>query len=879
MRKLRAWLLRLWGQLNRNPSDQEFAEEMETHLQMQIEDNLRSGMNPGQARREALLKSGGMETTMQAHRDGTSLPLVETLYQDLRYTIRQLRKNPGFTATAILVLTLGVGATVAIFSFADAALIKPLPYREPSRLVVIFGSIPLGQRFHLSFPDYYDLKKLNKVFTSFDIYDTNGFMLNTPDGTQLAPGGRVSAGFFRTLGVTPILGRDFSVGEDTPSAPRTVILSYAAWQDRYGKRADILGQTVMLDGSPNTIIGVLPRDFHFAPAAPADFWTAEHDESPCRGCHWLFGIARLKEGVSIQMAAANITSIAQQLEAQYPDSNRAQGEAVVPLPDVIVGDIRPILLVFLGGAGLLLVIATTNVASLLLVRTQSRKREIAVRGALGATRTRLLRQFVTEGLVLSASASVIGLAAADGAMHLLVRLIPVDTQASMPYLAGLGLSPHVLGLTLAISLFVAVIFSLTPILSMSREEMRAGLTEGSRSASGTVWHRFGANMVVIELATAVVLLVGAGLLGKSFYRLLQVDPGLQANNLATLPLSMSRANYSKDPQVIALERQVLDRVSALPGVSSAAITNKLPVGDGDFTTSFRVVGRASTNEHNEVAYRLVSTDYFKTLQARLQEGRYFAAAEDASKPHVALINRALARRYFPGEHPVGMFINYDGAPPEQAMQVVGIIDDIREGPLDTDARAAFYVPFEQHPISFFSIVARTSVDAQSLLPVLTATVHQIDPGIAAFGGATMEQRIHDSPAAYLHRASAWLVGSFAALALLLSVVGLYGVIAYSVSQRTREIGVRMALGAQRSTVYQLILKQAARLIAVGIVAGLGGSIAAAMLMRSLLFGTQVWDAFTLTTVAIVLGSAALLASYLPARRAASVNPLEALRAE
>jgi macrolide transport system ATP-binding/permease protein len=879
MRKLRGWLLRLWGLFSRNHSDKEFAEEIETHLQMQIEDNLRSGMDPEQARREAILKSGGIEGTMQAYRERTTLPFVETLGQDLRYTLRQLRKNPGFAATAILVLTLGIGATVSIFSFADAALIKPLPYREPSRLVVIFGSIPLGPRFHLSFPDYYDLKKLNKVFTSFDVYDSNGFMLSTPTGTQLAPGGRVSAGFFRTLGVAPVLGRDFSPGEDTPSAPRTVILSYAAWQNRYAKRADVLGQTVTLDGNLNTIIGVLPRDFHFSPAAPVDFWTAEHDESPCRGCHWLFGIARLKDGMSIQTAAADMTSIARQLEAQYPDSNRSQGASVVALPDVIVGDIRPILSVLLGGAGLLLVIAGVNVASLLLVRTQGRKREIAVRGALGATRKRLLRQFVTEGLVLAASASVLGLAAADGAMHLLTRLIPADTLAAMPYLQGLGLSPHVLAFTLLISLFSALLFSLTPIVSMSREEMRAGLTEGSRAASGTVWHRFGANLVVIELATAVVLLVGAGLLGKSFYRLLQVDPGLQPGNLATLPLATPRANYSKDPQVIALEHQILDHVSALPGVSSAAITNKLPVGDGDFTTSFRVVGRPYHGEHNEVAYRLVSTDYFKTLQSRLLEGRYFNVAEDATKPHVIIINRAMARQYFPGEHPVGMFINYDVAPPDQAMQVIGMIDDIREGPLDTSARSAMYVPFDQHPNGSFSVVARTSVDAQSLLPALTSTIHRIDPGIAVFGAATMEQRIHDSPPAYLHRASTWLVGSFAALALMLSVVGLYGVIAYSVSQRTREIGVRMALGAQRSMVYKLILKQAARLIAVGIVAGLAGSVAAATLMRNLLFGTEAWDAFTLTAVAVVLGSSAFLASYVPARRAASVNPLEALHAE
>jgi macrolide transport system ATP-binding/permease protein len=884
MRKLRAWLLRLWGFTRRDLHerdlhDNDFAEEIETHLQMQIEDNLRSGMGPQQARRQALIKSGGMEVTMQAYREGTTLPFFETLVQDLRYTLRQLRKNPGFAATAILVLTLGIGASVAIFSFVDAALIKPFPYHDPSRLAVIFGSIPLGNRFHLSFPDYYDLKKQNKVFSSFEVYDSNGFTLATPDGIQMAPGARVSAGFFRTLGVAPILGRGFSSGEDTPSAPRTVILSYAAWRDRYGQRTDILGQTVTLDGNPNTIVGVLPRDFHFAPAAPADFWAAEHDDSPCRGCHWLFGLARLKDGVTLAMAQANITAIANQLEAQYPDSNRSQGEAVVALPEVIVGDIRSILLVLLAGAGLLLIIASVNVASLLLVRTQTRRREIAVRGALGATRTRLFRQFVTEGLVLSATAGLTGLAAAYGAIHLLTRLIPAATLEGMPYLQDLGLTPHVLGFALAVSLFSSVIFSVTPIVSMSREEMRAGLTEGARSASGTVWQKFGSNMVVVELATAVVLLVGAGLLGKSFYRLLQVDPGLEPSNLATVLLSTPRANYSKDPQLIALEHNLLDRVSALPGVTSAAITNKLPVGDGDFTTSFVIVGHPPSGEHNEVAFRMVSNSYFKTLQARLLEGRYFNADEDTTKPHVALINRALASKYFAGEHPVGMFLNYDGAKPDQAMQIVGVIDNIREGPLDTEARAAFYIPFDQRPNNFFSVVARTSVDAQSLLPVLTATIHQIDPGIAAFQPSTMQQRIHDSAPAYLHRASAWLVGGFAALALLLSVVGLYGVIAYSVSQRTREIGVRMALGAQRSMVYRLVLKQAAWLIGVGIVVGLVGSIAAASLMRNLLFNTQAWDAFTLTGVAVVLGSTALGASYLPARRAASVNPLDALRAE
>jgi len=880
MRKLRAWLIRLWGFSKRDLHDREFDEEIETHLQMHIEDNLRSGMTAEEARRQAILKLGGVETTRQAYREESTLPYGETLWQDLRYTIRQLLKNPGFAATAILVLTLGIGSTVTIFAFVDAALIKPLPYREPSRLVVIFGSIPLGPKFHLSFPDYYDFKKLNKVFSSFEVYDNNGFMISTPTGAQLASGAKVSAGFFRTLGVTPMMGRDFLPGEDTPSAPRTVILSYEAWQRRYGGRADVLGQTVTLGGAPNTIVGVLPKDFSFAPAAPADFWAAEHDESPCRGCHWLFGLGRLKDGVSIESAAADMTSIALQLEKQYPDSNRGNGAALFLLSDVIVGDIRPIMLVLLGGAGLLLVIACVNVASLLLVRTQSRKREIAVRGALGASRGRLLRQFVTEGLVLAAIASGFGLFAADGAMQLLTRLIPEDALAGMPYLQGLGVSWHVLIFGLAVSLFTGLLFSLTPTLSLSLAEMRAGLVEGGRSAAGTLWRRLGARLVVVELATAVVLLVGAGLLAKSFYRLLQVDPGLQPDNLAALLLSPAQEKYSKDPQKVALERELLQRVCALPGVASASIANQLPVGDGDTTTTFRIVGRPSHGEHNEVAYRQVSADYFHTLQVRLLEGRYFTSAEDATKPPVVLINRALARQYFPGEDPVGKRINFSNGKPEEEMQIIGMIDDIREGPLDVEARAAMYVPFEQHtPWSEFSIVARTSVDAESLLPMLAASIHQMDPGIATYGATTMNQRIHDSPAAYLHRASAWLVGSFAALALVLSVVGLYGVIAYSVSQRTREIGVRIALGAQRSTVYRLILKEAAWLIAFGIVAGLAGSVAAATAMRKLLFGTEAWDAFTLVAVAGVLSTAALAASYLPARRAALVSPVESLRAE
>jgi macrolide transport system ATP-binding/permease protein len=548
------------------------------------------------------------------------------------------------------------------------------------------------------------------------------------------------------------------------------------------------------------------------------------------------------------------------------------------LTEAIVGDIRPILWVLLSGAGLLLLIASVNVASLLLVRSESRRREIAVRGALGASRSRLIRQFVTEGLVLAAAGSVLGLVSAYGTMQLLPMLIPKDMMASMPYLLGLGLNLHVLIFAAVISIGAGVLFSVTPTLRLPLSEIGKGLTDGGRGAAGTTWRRFGSNLVVIELAAAMVLLVGAGLLGKSFYRLLHVDTGMEPDHVAAIRVVAPESVYAKDEQRIVLERQVLGRAAALPGVTSVGITSDLPVSDGDGVTTFRILGRPYHGETNEVNDRQVSAGYFATLHARLLRGRYFAETEDASKPRVTIVNEALAKKYFPGKDPIGQRIGNDTLEPNSLREIVGVVDDIKEGPLDM-IRPAYYDPFNQSAQSDFAVVVRTSQAEQALLPVLAAAIHQIDPGIATYGGVTMSERIHDSPSAYLHRSSAYIVGGFAALALLLGVVGLYGVIAYSVSQRTREIGVRMALGAQRGTVYKLILKEAAWLIALGIGAGLLCSIAAATLTRTLLFGVSAWDVSTFAAVAVVLAVAAMLASYLPAHRAASVNPVEALRAE
>src|ERR1700722_8668932 len=473
---------------------------------------------------------------------------METLLHDIRYALRQLRNSPAFACTSILILTLWVCASVSIFGFVDAALIKPLPYPDPNRLVEVTEKTDLFPHANLSYPDYLDWKKLNQVFSSMDVYNGNGYLLPTAAGAEPVPGERVMDGFFRTLGITLALGRDFYAGEDLPEAPRVVILTHASWQKRFGGKKDVVGQTVLLSGVPFTIVGVLPQDFQFAPAGNAEFWTTLHASDGCgmrRSCHSLNGVGRLKDGVSVESALANMQAIARQLEMQYPADNRGQGATVAPLSDLVVKDVRPILLVLLGGAGLLLLIACVNVSSLLLVRSESRKREIAVRGALGASRGRLIRQFTTEGTVLVAAGSLLGLVAAQGAMRVLTRLISKEMMDGMPYLRGLGMKSHVLIFAGVISLLAVGLFSAAPMFRLPLAAIRAGLAEGGRGSAGTLWRRFGANLVVVELAIAVVLLVGAGLLGKSFFRLLHVELGFQPDHLATVTVALSDTAYAK----------------------------------------------------------------------------------------------------------------------------------------------------------------------------------------------------------------------------------------------------------------------------------------------------------------------------------------------
>ncbi|HTV82234.1 MAG TPA: ABC transporter permease [Acidobacteriaceae bacterium] len=876
----RRLLKKLATLMGRTQFDGELDEEMAFH-QGQIEEELRErGMNAQEAHYAAIRQFGN--TTRMKERSHELMDLgMETVVQDVRFALRQMKRNSGFAVTAVLVLALGIGASAAIFGFVDAALIRPLPYTQPNRLVVLYETTTMGKRYHLSYLDYLDWKRENTVFQSLDVYAPYGFTLKTPEGLEAVSGTRVSTDFFRDLGVVPVLGRDFRPGEDQTSAARVAVLSYSTWQTRYGRRKDVLGQTVVLDGSPNEIIGVLPKSFHFAPAAPSEFWTTERASNECeqlRDCHNLIGVARLKPGVSLQAAFADIRTIAARLARQYPTDDLNRGAYMMTLTDVVVGNTRPILLALLSGAALLLLIATVNVASLLLVRSESRRRETAVRGALGASPARLVRQFVAEGLTLVALSSVLGVAGAWGVMQLPVRLIPKDLLARMPYLQGLGLNLHIVVFVGGILLGTGTIFSLTPALRLSPGDLREGLTGGSRSFAGVAWRRLGRNLVVVELTVAVVLLVSAGLLGKSFYQLLHSEIGLQPDRLATLQVSAQGAAYAKDAQVIALEREIQQRISELPGVRSVALTSTLPLGDGDNAENYWIVGRPYHGEQNEILDREVSYDYFSTVEAQLLRGRYFREDEDESKPLVAIINERMAQRYFPGEDPLGQQI-YEQGDEKQHIEIVGVVNDIQEGQLNAAPGPAVYLPFRQNPSKDFAVVVRTRQDADAMLPMMTATVHRIDPGLATYDPSTMRERIHDSPAAYLHRSAAYLVGGFAALALVLGVVGLYGVISYTVSQRTREIGVRMALGAERGSVQWMVLREAARLTALGLTAGVVCAVGAAALMRSLLFGVEPWDFWTLAGVSAVLGSFALLASFLPARRAARVDPMDALRVE
>jgi macrolide transport system ATP-binding/permease protein len=864
----------------RNQAD--LSDEIRSHLQLEADELKSEGFSEEEAYRNARIAFGNVPVAEERFHTRNRILWLDNAARDVRFAIRQLIRNPAFAAAAVFVLALGIGAGTSIFAFVDAALLEPLPYANPTRLMFVNESDPAYPVWPLSYPDFLDWRRLNHSFSSLDVYSDAGYLLRTPSGAEPVQGARVSDGFFRTLGVTPVLGRNFSPDEGRMGGPDVVLLGYGAWVHRFGGRRDVIGRSVDLDNRSFTVIGVLPRTFSFAPSGNAEFWVPLNTLSPheqSRQFYNFSGIGRLRDGVTMQAAITEMKGIAAGLQNQYSTSGRKEGASVIPLSKLITGDVRPVLLTLLGGSILLLLIACVNTTSLVLVRSESRRREFAVRGALGATPARLLGQFAAEGLLLALVSGAGGIVVAAVIMRLLGFLVPKDMASNMPFLESANLNLHTILFAVSIAFITALLLAATPALRLSHQQGQDALAEGGRGSAGRFWQRLGAHLIVVELAVAVVLLAGAGLLGKSLYRLLHVPLGFDSQHLATLDVTASDQVYKTDAQTAELYRDIVRRVTALPGVTSAGITTTLPVQCNCPVNWIRVPGRAFHGERNDVIERHVGASYLPALKAGLLRGRWFSEADDDSHPGVVIINETLARKNFPGEDPVGQRLEDFDASAKSIREIVGVISDIREGPLDADYWPTEYLPINQTHDRGFSLLVRTSQQPETLLPVLAGTIHQIDLSLGVSDEETMTQQIDATQAAMLHRLSAWLVAGFAVVALVLSVVGLYGVIAYSVSQRTREIGIRMAVGAQRNSIYTLILGQAGKLAGMGLVIGLVCSIGTSILMRGLLFGVQAWDGATLACVAVVLTLASVLAGFFPARHAASVNPTEALRSE
>jgi macrolide transport system ATP-binding/permease protein len=866
----------------RRRSTDDFAAEIQSHLAFEADELQSEGLNEDEARRRAKVGFGNVQRAQERFYLKGRIAWFDDLLRDINFAVRQLTRNLSFTFVAILVLGLGIGASVAIFAFVNAALLEQLPYANPDRIMSVNENAGALPGWPLSYPDFLDWQAQNKSFRSLAIYNSSGYLLRTHSGTEAVKGERVGGSFFQTLGVRPILGRDFNPGENQPGGADVVLLSYEAWTHRFGARPDVVGQTVDLDTQPYTVIGVLPRSFSFALSGGAEFWVPINRLSPhehSRAFYAFFGIGRLRDGITVPSAQAEMRTISKQLQRQYAITGHDLNASVIPYSEIVVGNVRPILLMLLGGASLLLLIACVNVSSLILVRSESRRREIAVRGALGATPARLVRQFAAEGLLLAGLGSGAGIVVAAALMRLLARLVPKGMASGMPFLDRVGWNAHTAIFAGTTALLTVLLLAATPALRLSFQRLRDGLTDGDRGAASGLWRRLGAHLVIVELAIAVVLLASAGLFGKSLYRLLHVPLGFAPDHIATVEVEAPASIYQTKDQAVALYREVAHRVAGLPGVESAGLTSRLPVGCNCPTDGIRIVGRPYHGEHNEVNERHVSASYLPALKATLMRGRWFTETDDASHPGVAIINQALARKYFPGVDPIGQSVADDEGGQPSVWQIVGVVDDIREGPLDVDIAPTEYFPLNQIGELSFTLAARSSQDASALLPVLVSTLRQINPDLGVSNEATLSEKIGSTQAAILHRSSAWLVGGFATTALLLAVVGLYGVVAYSVGRRTREIGVRMALGAPRSAVYRLVVRQVVWLTLAGLAIGLLCSLATSILMRSLLFGVYAWDPVTLLCVAVLLGLASMAASFFPARRAASLDPGESLRAE
>jgi len=882
--RFRSWIRHTLGYLR---SESEMDAEMRFHVEAYTEDLIRSGVPRAEAVRRARIEFGGAENTKEQCRDARGISLTESLMTDLRYGARMLRKSPGFTFVAALTLALGIGANTAIFSVVENVLLRPLPYPEPGQLVSAFTVLPTQPHFPTSIADFYDFRRRTKVFSSSALYAERDLDLTTGDRPEHLSAMGVTHEYFSVLGYHPALGRDFDEKEEYKDNNRVVILSDRLWRTRFDSDPAIVGKSILLSSQPYTVIGVMPPgvqhvggDFHSTGHGDTvDLWwplpLQPHSENNCdRNCHYLNMVARLNPQVTLEQASAQMNAAADQISREFRDNDLTTHELLVPLKEQVVGRARLMLTVLMAAVGFLLLIACVNVANLSLARATSRQREIGVRAALGAGRGRIVRQMFTESLLLAVVGTALGLPIAKAGIAALVALGP----DKLPRLQTVHLNFGVLAFTTCVTVLTAMGFGLAPAFTTLRTNVNSSLRDsGSRGSTSSARQSTLRNwLVVTEVALALVLLAGAGLLLRTFSNLQHVEMGFQPEHVLTFHIDLPEKRYPKEDDFIRFYKNLAARLKALPGVQLVAESADVPWDGYDENSDFEIVG-APPQAHRDIEaqYRFASPDYFRAVGTPLISGRFFAETDTPTSPTVTIVNEAFVRRYFPGQDPIGKRLNMWA---KKNVVIVGVVGDVKASPDAAAAKPSFYWDDWQYPQLLERIVVvRASSNLAGLAAAIPGEVRAIDKDLPATHILPLDEVA--AHAISNARFTVLLVGTFAALAVLLAAVGIFGVMAYSVAQRTHEIGIRAALGAQPTDLRRMIVAQASKLAAIGVISGAVAALLLARSIRTMLFQVSPNDPVTYAAVAVVLTAVALAASYIPARRATRVDPIVALRHE
>jgi predicted permease len=880
--------------LAREKTDHDLDDEVRSYSDLLAQEKMREGISPQEARRKAILELGGIEQVKEQVREARAGAWLDSLLQDLRYATRMLRKNPGFTAITVLTLALGIGASTAVFSLVNTILLKPLPYSDAEKIVMPVRLAPptlnLGyEEINWGLPESQLLIHQSKAFQSVGVLKNDSFNLTAAGEPALLDGVRVSAGFFPTMGAAPVLGRAFTTDEDQPGHEHETVLSYRLWLDRFGGDPNILGRSVQLNSSAYTVVGVMPPGFVFPrgedmPAAfnfprESQLWvplalpaTKIHREDPDE----LSVIARLKSGVSLAQAQAEMNVFAKTQEQQNPGGQGWFNSRVTPLARVVAGDTRRPLILILCAVCVVLLIACANIASLLLTRSLARRKEFSLRAALGAGSRRIIRQLLTESLLLAATAGLLGILVAEAGIY----LVKVFGPANIPRLAEVSLDLRVLAFAIGITLATGILFGLAPAMGASRCDLVESLKEGGlRSSGSSAGQRLRKTLLVSEVALALVLVVAAGLLLQTFFHLLSVDPGFNPSRVLTFELSLPDSKYQDTAHIVALYRTILDRLQSVPGVQSVGIVKTVPMGGATDGSGIRFT-EDPPRDNRQLAYSnfvVGSPGFFSAVGTPVLRGRDFLETDVLESAPVAIVNSAMAKKFWPGQDPVGQHVGL-GSKRYPLMTVVGVVADIKHLSFREEPGPEIYVPFTQksYPsLLTMQVVLRTKSDPAAMTASARDAIHSVDPDLPLAAVTTLDALVNTSMAQ--PRFSVLLLGAFAALALLLASIGLYGVISYSVAQRTQEIGIRMALGAQRGAVFAMVLREGIGLALFGIVIGVAVALAVTQALAAFLYGVRPADPLTFVTVSIVLLCVALAASYIPARRATRVDPMVALR--